>query len=73
MSKRGRPVRELVELLAEIQASAQRGNVTGALILYRSRDGSWDFSFHVPDVNDCLFELRTAAIQMRADYGGTGE
>lgn len=46
--------------------------VREVFVLYRTRSGDWGHCYYTQDLNECLFELRTAAIQTRAD-GATGE
>ena len=41
--------------------------VLDVFIVYRTASGDWGHCYRVADLNEALFELRTAAIQARLD------
>lgn len=55
-------MRRTTRLLHEIADA----NVAEVFVLYRTSNG-WGYSYDVDDLNNALFELRTAAIQARLD------
>lgn len=63
-----KPNAVLVEMLADLLADAEAGEITDAFIVLRFADGEYDCMVQSDDVDDMMVQVRTEVIVTMVDF-----